>query len=162
VSEGKPTVKILIALDDSPHALRAAQEAARLFPDAEYLVINVSGRVVPWVMGDYGTVYPMHLADLPDDGLDDAEIESRVERAGLDDARVIATEGDPAPMICAAAEAHDVDVVVVGSRDKGLLRRLFEPSVAQAVVQGTYRPVLVVSGEPPSEDVDEQGDRHGA
>lgn len=145
-------MRVLVAIDDSPHALRAAREAARLFPGSEFLVINVAGRVVPWVTGDYGTVYPMHLTDLPESGLTDAEIDARVERAGLDDARVIGAEGDPASTICAAAEANDVDVVVVGSRDKGLLRRLFEPSVAHAVVQGTYRPVLVVSGEPPAAD----------
>ena len=49
----------------------------------------------------------------------------------------------------AAAEEHDVDVVVVGSHDRGMLSRLLDPSVAAGVVRGTYRPVLVVSGHSP-------------
>jgi nucleotide-binding universal stress UspA family protein len=61
---------------------------------------------------------------------------------------VLESYGDPARVICMTAEEQDVDAVVVGSHDKGLLRRLLEPSVAQAVVQGTHRPVLVVSGTP--------------
>ena len=52
-------------------------------------------------------------------------------------------------MIAAAAEEHDVDVVVVGSHDKSALRRLFDPSVAVGVVRATSRPVLVVSGDQP-------------
>jgi hypothetical protein len=39
--------KVLIALDDSPILLRAAREAARLFPDAEFLVVNMTRRTAP-------------------------------------------------------------------------------------------------------------------
>ena len=48
------------------------------------------------------------------------------------------------------AEDNEVDVIVVGSHDKSVLRRLVDPSVAAGIVRETYRPVLVVSGEPPS------------
>lgn len=143
-------MKILVALDDSAISARAAREAARLFPDRDFHVINVSRVVVPWVTADYGTVYPLHLAELPVDGLTEDALAERVERAGIESAEMVLVEGDPAEMICAAAEALDVDVVVVGSHDKGVLRRLMDPSVAHAVVQGTYRPVLVVSGEAPT------------
>jgi nucleotide-binding universal stress UspA family protein len=40
-------------------------------------------------------------------------------------------------------------VIVVGSHDKTLLRRLIDPSVAASVVRDTHRPVLVVSGQDP-------------
>jgi nucleotide-binding universal stress UspA family protein len=49
------------------------------------------------------------------------------------------------------ADEHDVDVIVVGSHDKTAWRRLFDPSVAADVVRDTSRPVLVVSGTPPSD-----------
>jgi len=144
-------MKVLIALDDSPISMRAAREAARLFPNAEYLVVNVNSRSVPWVMtGDFGVVYPAPLLDLPAYGLDEDQLATRAEQAGLDDAEVMALLGDRASAICDAAEIHDVDVIVVGSHDKGLLHRVVNPSIAHAVVQGTYRPVLVVSGTPPT------------
>ena len=142
--------KVLIALDDSPISLRAAREAARLFPAAEFLVVNVTSRVVPWIAGDFGAVYPAILADMPAIGLDDEQLAAQADALGLEDVTVLPLEGAPAAAICEAAEANDVDVVVVGSHDKSILRRLLDPSIAQAVVQGTYRPVLVVSGTPPA------------
>lgn len=143
-------MKILVALDESAISRRAASEARRLFPDAEFLVINVSRRQVPWLAAaEYGVVYPVDSILLDDVGLDDAHLTSLAESAGIEPSDVMTVVGDPAPAICEAAEAHHVDVVVVGSHDKGVLRRLVDPSVAQAVVQGTYRPVLVVSGSPP-------------
>jgi len=144
-------VKVLIALDESAVSIRAAREAHRLFPQGEFLVVNVGRRRVPWLAGgEYGVVYPADTAYFVNDGLDDSELTALAEAAGLEPVDVLTAFGDPADVICDAAERHDADVVVVGSHDKGVLRRLIEPSVAQAVVQGTYRPVLVVSGTPPT------------
>ena len=144
-------VKVLIALDESSIALRAAHEAEKLFPGAEFLVVNVTRRVVPWIGGgSFGTVYPVYPVELPPvPHIEEDELNALAEDVGLDDAEILQVEGDPATAICDAAHAHDVDVVVVGSHDKGVLRRLLDPSVAHAVVQGTYKPVLVVSGSPP-------------
>ena len=144
-------MKILVALDASPTSVRAAREASRLFPDAEFLVVNVTRRVVPWVAeGDFGTVYPASIYAFQQ-GLEPEEVATVAEAAGLEEVDALRLQGDPADAICAAADVHDVDAVVVGSHDYGVLRRLFDPSVAQAVVRGTYRPVLVVSGTPPAE-----------
>jgi len=143
-------VKILIALDESPISLRAAREAGRLFGDAEYLVVNVTRHAVPWVAaGGFGTVYPIPLTELRPSRLDEDEVLALAEHAGIHASEVLPEFGDPATAICEAAEqcVVDVDVVVVGSHDKGVLRRLLDPSVAQAVVRGTDRPVLVVSGQ---------------
>jgi nucleotide-binding universal stress UspA family protein len=141
-------VRILIALDESLISLRAAREAGRLFGDAEYMVVNVTRHAVPWVAaGAFGTVYPVPLTELRPSRLDEDELRTLAEQAGIHAAEVLPEFGDPASAICDAAEEHDVDVVVVGSHDKGVLRRLIDPSVAQAVVRGTDRPVLVVSGQ---------------
>jgi nucleotide-binding universal stress UspA family protein len=143
-------MRVLLALDQSAISVRAAREAHRLFAGAEFLVVNVSRLSVPWLMGDeFGAVYPATLESLPSEGIEEDELTALAADVGIDDPEIVIFEGDPASAICRAAEDHDVDVVVVGSHDKGVLRRLFEPSVAQAVVQGTYRPVLVVSGTPP-------------
>jgi nucleotide-binding universal stress UspA family protein len=145
-------MRVLVAIDDTLVSLRAAREAARLFSSAEFLVINVTRRQVPWVAGwEYGAAYSVEMSDLPAEGLHDDELGAFVTEAGLAVAEILTVEnGDPARAICEAAEAHDVDVIVVGSHDKGVLRRLFDPSVSDAVVHGTYRPVLVVGGIPPT------------
>jgi len=43
-----------------------------------------------------------------------------------------------------AGDDHDVDVIVVGSHDKGWLDRLLTGSVSEGIVRGAHRPVLVV------------------
>ena len=86
------------------------------------------------------------LTELRPSRLDEEELLALVEHVGTHASEALPEFGDPAKAICDAAEECDVDVVVVGSHDKGVLRRLIDPSVAQAVVCGTDRPVLVVSG----------------
>ncbi|HUP75054.1 MAG TPA: universal stress protein [Acidimicrobiales bacterium] len=148
-------MKVLIALDDSPVSSRAARVAARLFTgdDVEFLVINVATVAMPWVgMGGYGMVTPLAMDPrwLEPDEDAEADLMARAEAAGVPDPVPVVSTGDPVTLICAAAEEHGVDVIVVGSHDKTALRRLFDPSVAAGVVRDTYRPVLVVSGAPPS------------
>lgn len=147
--------RVLIAVDESLVSLRAAQEGARLFSDAEFLMINVARRAVPWV-GDgglgagypmeYGAAFPIEVAELPAVGLHYDELGTLAVEAGLDSAELLTVEGiDAAQAICAAAEEHEVDVIVVGAHDKGMLNRLLNPSVSNAVLDGTNRPVLVVN-----------------
>jgi nucleotide-binding universal stress UspA family protein len=139
--------RILVALDDSLISLHAAHEAARLFPNGEFLAITVTRRSVPWIASgwDYGTVYPVVPFDLPEVGPYANEIAARAGEAGLPDAEILVSEGDPARAICAAAESHAVDVIVVGSHAKSALRRIVDPSVSLAVLHSATRPVLVVN-----------------
>ena len=151
---------MLIALDDSPVSARAARVAVGLFagrPDTDFLVINVSRVPTVWGGGvSYGFVAPLMMdprwldagpeqaADAERQLLDDATA------AGVPHPEALVGRGDPVHEICAAAAAHEVDVIVVGSHDKSALRRLIDPSVAAGVVRDTYLPVMVVSGSPPA------------
>ena len=56
-------------------------------------------------------------------------------------------EGQPAEEIIALAEELDVDLVVVGSRRMGRVKRLIAGSVSEGVVHRASCPVLVVCGE---------------
>jgi len=58
--------------------------------------------------------------------------------------RVVLKRGDPANEICRYAEAEDIDLIVVGRRDKGLLEKFFLGSVSQKVVQNAPCHVLVL------------------
>ena len=151
-------MKVLVALDDSPESARAARSAVRLFgghPTAQFLVINVAAAPTSWARGlVYGAVGGMAMdpswlgSDPPDrDDLEHA-LHDEAAAVGLADASPVVRAGDPVDQICAAAEAYDVDVIVVGSHDKSALGRLFDPSVASGVVRGTSLPVVVVSGTP--------------
>ena len=152
-------MKVLIALDDSAVSSRAAREATRLFdgPGTEFFVINVATLTVPWIAGaPYGVIAPIRIDPRwngPGFDADDADVElmERAETVGVPSPQIVTDVGDPVTLICRAADEHDVDVVVVGSHDKSALRRLFDPSIADGIVRDTYRPVLVVSGQPPSQ-----------
>uniref|UniRef100_A0A1I8JPD6 Usp domain-containing protein n=1 Tax=Macrostomum lignano TaxID=282301 RepID=A0A1I8JPD6_9PLAT len=55
--------------------------------------------------------------------------------------------GEPGEAIVQAAEEHEADLVVMGSRGLGTLRRTFLGSVSDYVLHHAYRPVLIC---PPS------------
>ena len=148
-------MKVLIALDDSAASARAAREAVRLFSPAgaEFLVINVTPLPMPMLWGGYGfgAVTPLVVDPTWYDQSEhtEAELRARADDVGVPATEVESPTGDPVQMIRAAADEHDVDVVVVGSHDKSAMRRIFDPSVAAGIIRATYRPVLVVSGDQP-------------
>ncbi len=147
--------RVLIALDETSQSLRAARAAAELFagPDTEFLVINVTGRPVRWLSGGlYGEVMTVPMDTwLPDaeriEGDQAEELRAEADTADVPDPEILVAFGDTVERICAVADHNAVDVIVVGSHDKGFLRRLIDPSVADHVVHATSRPVLVVSGD---------------
>ncbi len=145
-------MKILVALDDSPNSARAAHEAAHLFPGSQFYVINVTEvpQMALLAAAEFGAVLTITNEELKTQGPSEADIADLARRSGLDRATVLTTVGDPSTAICRAADEHDVDVVVVGSHDKGVLRRLLDPSVADSVVHRSHRPVLVVGTRPPA------------
>ena len=58
-----------------------------------------------------------------------------------------ARDGDPANVLCRAADENNALLIVVGSRGEGLRRtlgRLMDPSISHGVIQRQHRPVLVV------------------
>jgi nucleotide-binding universal stress UspA family protein len=149
--------KVLVALDESEPSHRAADFVNRFFSgaDVEVLAINVA-RVptafFPPTVG-YGVMYPWgYEVPLAGEAAErDRVLEARQEIAatiagetGLADAEPIGAVGDPADAIRRAADQHDVDLIVVGATDRGMLDRLFNPSVSHELTHHPTRPVLVV------------------
>ena len=141
--------RVLVALGDSPLSVAAARVAGGLFPDAEFLAVNIGPAIVPWAAADgFGGVYalpPRFWADGGDLAISETEIEDAAHAAGIEPTETIMDTGFPADRICEIAESHNVDVIVVGSHHRGFLHRLVDPSVSKAVIERALRPVLVVS-----------------
>lgn len=157
--------RVMIAVDGSDLDARLVEAALDLFGrDARYWAVNVHPSVTPPPPGalapvpgmyggafvGYGVAYPFtpsrpgELDEERSSVLHDAA-RAAAEAAGIDDAAVVAETGDPPTAILSAAHRHDVDVIVVGSRDRSWWSKLVEPSVSSDVIEGSPIPVLVIS-----------------
>ena len=143
-------IRMVVATDGSPHALRAAALAARLtreLREAEVILVNV-GHIPMIALGGPG----------PETFVDLGALEEGLERAGqeiLDQAmqpfagtgisvtRTYRT-GEPAPEIIKAAHEARAHLVIVGSRGLGQIGGLILGSVSERVLHGAHDPVLVV------------------
>ena len=155
--------RVLVAVDDSEGSVRAAETAHRLFgDDAEYLAVNVTNVVdvasIPWYGAGWGAPYAAPYgavwsyrtgddlgdADAPH-GEDLAEANARevARQSGLE-AEPVGEEGDPAMAVLRAAEDRGVDVIVVGTEQRGWFDRLLHPSVSMDIVKHAQVPVLIV------------------
>jgi nucleotide-binding universal stress UspA family protein len=143
-------VRILVATDGSPDAIRAAELAARLgqeFRQAEVVLVNV-GHIPTLALGGTG----------PDGFVDLGALVEGLERAGqaiLDrTAQAFARssipvtrvyrQGEPASEILKIADETRADLIIVGSRGLGLIGGLILGSVSERVLHGARRPVMVV------------------
>jgi nucleotide-binding universal stress UspA family protein len=143
-------VKILIAVDGSPPALRGVRFAARL-------VGSIPGRSITLLY-----VRPSHTGAVVSLGapglLDEAQLQETVAAAerellaeassvlaesGLQAERMIET-GQAAPAICKVAADGAFDLIVVGSRGHGELKSLLLGSTSDTVIHTAPCPVLVV------------------
>jgi nucleotide-binding universal stress UspA family protein len=156
--------RVLVAVDDSERSVHAAETAHRLFgDDAEYLAVNVTNIVdlasIPWYGAGWGSPYAApygavwaYRSDVtldPEgiaDGEKTAEAQARgvADESGLAGAEVVGEEGDPADAVLRAAEEHHVDVIVVGTHERGWFDRLVRPSVSKEIIREAKVPVLVV------------------
>jgi nucleotide-binding universal stress UspA family protein len=133
---------ILLAVDGSPYAKRAAELVRRLAAggDDDVVVLHVT-EIIP-IHG--GTTVEL---DLDRDGLAAARRLGReLEQAGVPHKveLVRAFAGHVAKVIVEAARDHGAGVIVVGSRGRGDLSALLLGSVAHKVIHLADRPVLVV------------------
>lgn len=136
--------KILVAIDGSEHATRALRYA-----------LDIAGKFGAKVFA-VTVVEPTYLPPEPY-GLADQVDRARREDAAiiLADAVKVAKEmgvaadgtvlfGSPADVMTQTADEQQVDLVVVGSRGRGALGRVFLGSVSDRMLHLSKRPVLVV------------------
>jgi len=134
---------ILLGYDDTESARRAlarAVEFARAF-DASLVVASVAPLLVN-AGRSMGAIDPVS-----DEGEHQRQLAAAKDQIGADSG--IAVEyvtgiGDPVETIVAMAEERQVDMIVVGTREPGLVERLFGQSVSAGVARQSHRDVLIV------------------
>ncbi len=148
---------VLVATDGSDVATAAARRGLSLLaPDSEATVMTVVPAVPPprgatQPAIDSGLVYPRT------EGAEDAtaatgraHADATVDALGIE-AKVRVEHGDPGERICEVARIERFDLVVVGSRGAGFLRRALLGSVSRYVAQHAPCPVLVVRPAEPED-----------
>jgi nucleotide-binding universal stress UspA family protein len=149
---------ILIGYDGSPHADHAVDEAARMFPGADAIVMT-AWMSVRDVAGAGRAALPaavIEKATTDMDAVAEAAAKATAE-AGADRASAAGLKARPqaacvggsiAQAILHAADEQDVMSVVVGSRGRSGFRSALLGSVSNAVVHHCVRPVVVVHAAP--------------
>ena len=133
---------IVVGFDDTEPARRALERAAELAEALGGRLVVTS--VAPLIMTSPRSVGPHDPVDPPEE-----------HRRQLDDARALLAErpveaefvpadGEPADTIILLADERDADLIVVGTREPGVLERLLGQSVSAAVARKADRDVLIV------------------
>lgn len=139
--------KVLLALDGSPEALNAAQEAMRLGFLKAPARVEVVG-AIDLNRTQLGLLPATTRSTLKDTFLEE-HIKphiSSLEEGGLTIADIRLIEGDPARLISRIAEEGGFDLIVMGRRGLGGFTRWLLGSVTRRVLELSPAPVLIVPG----------------
>ena len=133
---------IVVGYDDSEPAKRALMRAAELVTafKAKAVVISVAPVLAPAAHG-VGPIDPADPPELHREELKHAA--ALLEERGIEADYEVAL-GDPAGAILDLAEERGADMIVVGSRELGLIQRLLGQSVSEAVQRKAHCDVLIV------------------
>lgn len=145
-------IRAVVAVDGSAPSIHAARRAAELLgPATEFTVLHVLEPPVPSVAARPAD--PLLLQQLVDKAQDLSQraLTAAADAVGGEPRRRPVRGLDPGTVICEVADDEHADVVVVGTRGAGGLRRAFLGSTSLHVVNHAGRPVLVV-GEGPGGD----------
>jgi nucleotide-binding universal stress UspA family protein len=133
---------IVLGYDDSESAIRALRRAGELADAFDAYVVAVSAAPV-LVPAGHG-VGPVDPTDPPERH----RAQLGHARAVLEDLDIAAEYdvglGDAAEVILMAAEEHDADMIVVGTREPGLIARLLGLSVSDKVQRHAHCDVVIV------------------
>ena len=135
---------IVVGYDETEGAKRALARAAELATafDSKVIVTSVAQALVGATAArGLGPVDPVDPPELHREELRHAA--AFLSERGLHAEYDVAL-GDPAEKILQLAESRDADLIVVGTREAGLLERLLDPSVSGAVQRKAHCDVLVV------------------
>lgn len=135
---------VLVAIDGSGHAKKAAQHAAGIAAKfgAKLIVMTANEGRLSGPLQEFAETEDLSVSEVCDRVNESASTIAQEEGvANIDN--IVAT-GDPAEAILKTADLHKADLIVVGTRGLGPLQGMLLGSVARKVVQLSQRPCLVV------------------
>ena len=145
--EGWNPQRIIVGVDGSEQSIHATRVAADMARDrkAQLLIVAVVRPPEGW----WGIVGSPPTADALGDALSDAQrdvLDRTLDAVDLDgvDYETIEEIGEPAQRLIEACDRLDADLLVVGRRGAGMLRRMVVGSVAGHAVNEAPCPVLIV------------------
>ena len=133
---------IVVGYDETEPAKRALARAAELAQafNASLVVTSVARVMAPGPRST-GGVDPADPVDLHREQLEHAK--AYLTERGID-AVYQPAAGDPAAVIVEAAEREGADLIVVGTREPGIIERLLGTSVSSGVAHKSHCDVLIV------------------
>ncbi|TRM11773.1 universal stress protein [Lentibacillus cibarius] len=140
--------KILVAYDGSELSREALNEAklqARGVPETEVYILSVVTQAGPSANVAVARSMEWELADNLKSELKEIEEEFQADDITVyTDVVIDVAQRNAGEKICTYAEEHDLNLIIIGSRGLGGVKRLLLGSVSTRVVQHAHCPVLVI------------------
>ena len=133
---------IVVGYDETEPSKRALERAAELAQafGAKIVVTSVARVLTPGPRG-MGGIDPADPVELHEEELEHAK--AFLTERGIE-AKYLPAVGDPAAAILEVAEHEEADLIVVGTREPGVLERLLGLSVSASVARRSHCDVLIV------------------
>jgi nucleotide-binding universal stress UspA family protein len=134
--------KIVLGYDDTPPSRRALERAAQLTKafNSELIVTSVAPIMVS-AGRSAGGLDPTDMPEKHQQELNEAH--AYLESQGVT-AKYQTAVGEPADTIVELAEQRGADLIIVGSRELNVVKRLLGQSVSEAVSHKAHCDVLIV------------------
>jgi len=133
---------IVVGFDDTEPARRALERAADLAEAFGAKLVVTS--VAPILIGAGRSAGPIDPVDSPDEHREQLQDARELLEARNIKAEYVPAVGEPADTIAELADDLDADLIVVGTREPGVLERLLGQSVSERVAHQAHRDDLLV------------------